>query len=293
MKIENRCPVCGGESFAAYTAPIAPFISDRMFQNACQTECLLLHCIKCDFRFFNLRPEALEMSRQYDDYRGIRYQQQREKYELGYTREFNQLIGNNSIEVKNRGAFLKQVLDNNSVPSDVSVLDFGGNDGRFIPVQMTGEKYCYDISGNEIIAGVTKLSRQELTGRTFDLVLLAHVLEHVPYPKELMEEVISVMSPSSLLYIELPDEVSLPFFQSCKKALRNVLLGPKENAVMHEHINQFTVSSLRNLLGEMGLKAMTIGTKRIDLGWMEVNILYCLSKKSGSTVSSEKLRVHK
>jgi len=288
MKIENRCPVCGGESFAAYTAPIAPFVRDRMFQNACEAECLLLHCIKCNFRFFNVRPDALEMSRQYDDYRGMEYQQQRERHEPGYTREFNQLIGNNATEIKNRGNFLKQLLEKNNVPGDVSVLDYGGNDGRFIPEQMTGEKYCYDISGNAIIAGVTKLSRQELSGKTFDLVLLAHVLEHVPYPKELMEEVVSVMSPSSLLYIELPDEVSLPFFQSCKKALRNVLLGPKENAVMHEHINQFTVSSLRNLLGETGLRAISIGTKRLDLGWMEVNILYCLSRKSEPAVLSDK-----
>lgn len=293
MKIENRCPICGGESFAAFTAPIAPFIRVRMFQNTCQTECLLLHCIKCNFRFFNVRPDALEMSRQYDDYRGTNYQQQREKYEPGYTREFNQLIGNNAIEIKNRGDFLRQILERNNVSGNVSVLDYGGNDGRFIPAQMTGEKYCYDISGNEIIDGVTRLSRQELSGRTFDLILLAHVLEHVPYPKELMEEVIAAMAPSSLLYIELPEEVSLPFFQSCKKAVRKIVLGPRENAVMHEHINQFTVASLRNLLREVGLKAISIGTKRIDLGWMEVNILYCLSRKSESAVSSDEMRVYK
>lgn len=279
MKIENQCPVCGGRSFAAYTAQIAPFIRDRMFQNAVQSDCLLMCCTKCKFRFFNVRPDASEMARLYEDYRGTNYQKQREKYEPVYTNELNNLIGNNELEVKNRGDILNRVLDRNSVQSNTSVLDFGGNDGRFIPERITGKKYVFDISGNATIAGIVKLSSQELIGKTFGLILLAHVLEHVSYPKELMKEVVSLMSPSSLLYIELPEEVSLPFIESCKKMMRDNLLGPSENGVMHEHINQFTTASLRNLLSEMELVCMDIGTRRIDLGWTKVNILYCLSKK--------------
>jgi len=282
MKIENRCPICGGESFTAYTAKISPFIHERMFQNAIQTECLLLCCNKCKFRFFNIRPDALEMARLYNDYRGASYQQQREKYESIYTKEFNHLIGSNEIEIKNRRGILNKVLKDNNVPDDISVLDFGGNDGRFIPEHLIGKKYCYDISGNATIAGVTKLSSLDLKGETFGLILLAHVLEHVSYPKELMKEVVSSMSPSSLLYIELPEEVSLPFIEACKKKMRSFLLGPTEHAVMHEHINQFTSASLRSLLREMELECVDIGSKRIDLGWSNVNILYCLSKKDSS-----------
>lgn len=280
MKIEERCPVCSGERFVSHPAQISPFIRERMFHNAGPNECLLQHCIKCDFRFFNIRPDSAEMDKLYSGYRGMSYQQQREKSEPFYTQSFNQMTGNNPIEVKQRGALLQQVLTKNGVSSDISVLDFGGNDGRFIPKHITGEKYCYDISGNAAVPGVSMLGSQDLIGRTFGLVLLAHVLEHVSYPRDLMKEVTSLMLSSSLLYIELPEEVSLTKLQLFKKIAKSVMFRSQQTPAMHEHINQFTTQSLRNLLVEMGLECIDIGTKRVDLGWAKVNLLYCLSRKS-------------
>lgn len=126
------------------------------------------------------------------------------------------------------------------------------------------------------------LGSKDLIGRTFDLVLLAHVLEHVSYPRDLMKEVISLMSSSSLLYIELPEEVSLTMLQLFKKNVKSALFRPQQTQqipIMHEHINQFTTRSLRNLLAEMGLECIDIGTKRVNLGWTKANLLYCLTRK--------------
>jgi hypothetical protein len=283
MKVENRCPVCYEENLVSRPAKIAPFIIDRMFHNTGPTECLFHHCINCDFRWFNIRPDASEMSNLYNDYRGKNYQQQRMKYEPSYTESMNQMIGNSDKEVEVRGELLNLVLKNNSVPRNISVLDFGGNDGRFIPKHVTGKKYCYDISGNSTVPGVSMLSSQDLIGRTFDLILLAHVLEHVSYPRDVMKEVTPLMSSSSYLYIELPDEVSIPIRRHLtryiKSLIREIIPRPLRPGLMHEHINQFTVRSLKILLLEMGLECIDIGTKRVDFGGEKVNLLFSLSRK--------------
>jgi len=97
-----------------------------------------------------------------------------------------------------------------------NVLDIGGNDGRNTP--FTNVATIWDVYD------------PRPTG-TFDLVVMAHVLEHVPYPQHLVATARSFLSDNGIIFAELP-------------------IDPPVDG-WHEHINQFNETSLRALFGTL------------------------------------------
>lgn len=295
MKIAQECPICGGSSSKSYYVNIAPFIRERMFQFNVPESCLFVHCTRCDFYYYSIRPDECEMEIFYSGYRNEKYQLQRHKHEPNYTADYNAMIGNHPVEIHNRITHLENVLRRNAVVDSIDILDFGGNDGRFIPPSISGHKYCYDLSDNNTIEGVIKLYQADLPKHRYDLILLSHILEHVSSPNELMNQVVSLMNEGNMLYIELPYERELieevfPRNTSLAMSLKGLLkhyrptwIFPSVSFALggsfcHEHINSFTEKSLEKVISNSGLTCIEIGTKRMSLGWLETDILYCLAK---------------
>jgi hypothetical protein len=296
MKFIDFCPICAGKNLISYQVNISPFLGERMFLDNSMKDCLFVHCEDCDFYFHNIRPEPNEMSRFYAGYRGEAYQKQRQKHEPNYTAELNAMIGNNPVEIQNRINALEEVLSRNRVSFDVSVLDYGGNDGRLIPTSISGKKFCFDLSNNDTVAGVINLKQEELFKNKYDLIMVSHVLEHVSYPKEVLCEVSELIQCGSYLYIELPYERAAvkEVFQGnigWKGALKGAFkryrpkwLFPSMsfglNPCLHEHINSFNEKSLAKLVSLLGFHCNDLGVKRMSLGWTEIDILYCLARKN-------------
>lgn len=163
-------------------------------------------CGYCGFRFCSVRWTDEQASRLYSGYRDSVYDAERSRFEPGYS------SGHLNAPREYIGEVEAWVLEH---LNPASVLDIGGNDGGNTPF---GDR-----------AVVWEIGQSRPAGR-FDLIILAHVLEHVPWPRALMAEARSFLADGGLVYVEVPIE------------------GPLD--IWHEHIQQFSRESLVAVLDD-------------------------------------------
>lgn len=195
----------------------------------------------------------------YHDYRSPSYNEERIKYEPSYATIAGK-VGQDEVEIHNRttalAAFLQRNLGSNQPHT---ILDYGGSDGRFIP-KIAGRKYVFEVSNVNPISEVTRINSETDLG-TYSLVLLAHVIEHVPHPLNLVRKVASCVEPGGFLYIETPQEIS----DEERRGLRNGT--PCFHVEIHEHINSYCVPAVNRLFEAAGLQVVAIESSSVDVGW--------------------------
>ena len=261
----DSCLICHSNDIVKYQACFSEFISRRVFDGI-QQKFDLCHCQYCGFAFYSYRFSDAEAERLYHHYRDDAYQRQRQACDDWYTKEINDLIGNNKKELESRHALLSGILKENIPNISVvqTVLDFGGDKGQFIPAVLNhAAKYVYDISGAPVNDGILKLNdiEAEKKMQRFDLILCAHVLEHVSDPNEVVSTLKSLMKAGQKLYLELPFDS--PFYKKITNniqylfnphySLKNIFkkymqMRTSKEFQMHEHINFFTKESVAALL---------------------------------------------
>jgi len=198
----NSCPCCASTRLQKWPAIVAPFIA----RYACGTEpqaCSLCECLSCTFRFFDSRLTDQEIGTLYAGYRGPGYFNARHRYEFWYSATVNGAIGNDPAEIESRKLNLAKLLSGRS-ESIVSVLDYGGDRGQFIPDQLGSMRYVFEISDATTVPGVTRLESVER--KQFDLVMLAHVLEHCSEPVKFVQELKPLANDHTIYYFEVPFE---------------------------------------------------------------------------------------
>lgn len=293
--LAEECPCCGSTRHTARPALVSPFIAAYVLKSPIRLT-RLLECLECRFRFFEDRFTDAEASVLYTEYRGDRYFRERHRYEPWYSRKLNDSIGGDENVIQVRRALVEQFLREHVDVSRIEdVLDFGGDRGQLMP-RLGVRRFVFEISGIDPVPGVTRIANaEELRGRTFDLVLLSHVLEHCSDPHAVLLDVLPrLRSEASLFYVELPFERTDLRWTSESPAYRGYLeavsrsarlamavdlystgLRAKWNVVpplgflkMHEHINFFDEGSLGRLLARSGLRvqAMSRRTIRSNLG---------------------------
>lgn len=285
MRSISVCPCCGGARSRAYPAVEAAFVADYALGRPPQRT-RLLECSDCGFRFFESRYEAAEVARLYSHYRGDAYFEARHRREFWYTRKINDAIGADAGEIAFRKQRLLDFLKPHLDPAGVDrVLDYGGDQGQFLPEGLGRSRFVYEISGLKAVPGVTMLAdASALTGQRFDLVLCAHVLEHLSEPESVLQEIAAVCAKDAWLVIELPWErygigfvwdqgplapfykaylafltrhprlFSLADFYSTALRLKTGHIPPFGFLKMHEHINFFTDGSISALLQRHGFE---------------------------------------
>ena len=93
--------------------------------------------------------------------------------------------------------------------------------------------------------GAQAVGRDAALAQEYDLVACCQVLEHVPYPADVLRDLVQAMRPGTLLYVEVPQE----------QLMRGPDPLPKKHH-WHEHINFFSERSLAALLANCGLKVV-------------------------------------
>ena len=285
MKISNSCIICGNIKIFKRSAILMPFIADRVFgwtpffleknfnirtikmgivySNVNSCYCKLCHLIYLDMRF-----DEDELKKLYKDYRGVKYNELRIKYEPEYKEMDNYIKNIYSIENRKKTEeYLSEHLDNFS-----EILDWGGGDGGNTP--FFGDKKInidiFDISGNKIkekinIRFINKVEKQ------YDLITALHVFEHVPYPLSLLNEIGRALKLDGYIYIEVPFE----------NIMRNVIDPINEKNHWHEHINFYSLQSLEIMLSKSKskFKIINISTQDISDNFRNCHIIRVLAKK--------------
>jgi hypothetical protein len=293
----SSCVVCGGRISVRRKGSVAPFLAHRIW-NRPAFPIDLVRCEQCDFMFFNPRLDPDEEGRLYSQYRSEEYQQMRHSTEPWYTKRFNAALSKPEL-MQTRRARLSEVLTRHLAGRPISnVLDFGGDRGALVRGLIPCAKpYVYDISavtpepGVERAADLAACRVQE-----FDLILNSNVLEHVAYPRVLLEQIRSVASDQTLLFIEVPFEfpfsrelvvrriVQLGVLLAARPSIGLSLAGPRGLCLMHEHVNYFGAKSLQALMASCRWSVIASDSYGLSQGPSGGGIMgWCLAKVSSAT----------
>lgn len=227
--------------------------------------CNTLECTVCGAIFLDYRFSEKELMRLYKDYRGSEYNALRTEFEPAYAGTVPHYHG--------RSAYLEAVESTLSpyLPSQPRVLDWGGDSGSNSPFRfLAGSLHVYDISGIEVCAEATKVSREECLANVYDLIVCSQVLEHVSYPVRVLQEITQLLRPETILYLEVPLEEVFRTTGDCTAR------GSTKRH-WHEHINFFSPASLEALARTCGLHILAYESMQVSLGWREsaVQMLIC------------------
>lgn len=89
----------------------------------------------------------------------------------------------------------------------------------------------------------------------FDFVSYYHVLEHIQEPDKELEEIRNLLADDGLLYI------SVPVWFNCLEEASGAICADFENLFHVNHLNVFSVQSLKNLLSVSGFEIIKIETQ--------------------------------
>lgn len=260
-------------------SPVKRFIRDfvakpgsilsRATQQAVFVEMQL--CSECDFLQTRVPFHDEDIRRLYLDYRSETYNRERTHFEPGYA-QVAELVGSNDVEIENRKHALGAILQGNVKLTDsFSILDYGGSKGEFIP-DLPAKKFVYDVSNAPALPGIERIySEDEL--RTYSLVLLAHVTEHVPNPLGLVRKLLTWIEPNGFLYIETPQEVCDADRERLSRGGNGIEIG------IHEHINSYCQKAVVRLLTAAGLDVVKAESGAMDCGWSSQVIVRALGRK--------------
>lgn len=258
MKIAKSCVCCGGTNLARSPAILMPFVAHRAFgwqpvevtpewglrtlkPGHAHAVCNSLRCGDCGLVFLDMRFDDEEMAAIYDHYRGEEYTALRDRYEPGY-RKVNDEVSGLLSYIPDIEKFLAPHL---SLPC--SILDWGGDTGQNTPFSANNTcLHIYDISNKPVLPGALAVGADVATSTHYDLVVCANVLEHVPYPLDLLGEVRKSMRPDTVLYIEVP-------FEEIIRTTADQTGLERKKKHWHEHINFYTRAALERLLARAGM----------------------------------------
>ena len=272
MKVAKRCVACESTKLRSSPAVLMPFVAHRIFGwtpvaidpswgirdlpvgTACSV-CKSLLCDECGLLFLDMQFDDDEMAALYFDYRGAKYCQQRERFEPGYSARNKQLLDGSKYI-----AAIEAFLQPHMVARSPRVLDWGGDTGINTPFRATAARHdILDISSRPLIDGARAVTGGDVEENYYDLIVYSNVLEHMPYPRQSLSEVVSAMRPNTLLYLEVPYEDVMRFAPTADARL-------KSKHHWHEHINFFTEQSLRAIVAEAGLKAVDRDSHLVTVG---------------------------
>jgi hypothetical protein len=216
------------------------------------TICRSLWCANCQFLFLDIRFTESELASLYREYRGEEYTVLREFYEPGYAaRNAGLLTGISYLDQIEE--FLRPYL-----PTRPTVLDWGGDTGRNTPFRSSAERVdIYDLSQQPVLEGLRGVTREEALASSYSLIVCSHVLEHVPYPGDLIRELLPMMGPETICYLEMPHEALM------RDSPMEAHLRKRH---WHEHINFFSANSLHYLLHHEGLEILAMRESSLPTG---------------------------
>ena len=265
-KSAKACLCCASVGLQSNPAVLMPFVADRALglapvrideswglktipQGMAHVLCKSILCNSCGFLFLDLRFDDEQMAGLYSGYRGVEYNDLREKYEPGYTAR-NQELRAGCGYVDKIEEFVSPWLP----AGPLSVIDWGGDTGVNTPFRGKAERVdVYDISSEPVLPGVGGVDKQAASTGRYALLVSSMVLEHLPDPAAAVQEMSDSMREDAVLYVEVPFEIIMD--QTTAERLA-------QKKHWHEHINFFTPDALKSLMKSAGLTVLAEMVKK-------------------------------
>lgn len=289
-RIATQCICCGGLNLQKSPAILMPFVSHRALglppanidaswglrmipQGIAYCLCNTLQCMQCGVLFMDIRFSDREMQRYYQGYLGKEYEDLREHYEPGFRSR------NESLKAQHQFLHLaREFILKHTNPKHI--LDWGGGNGINTPIIGGGRQVdVYDIGEGPTTPGTSRISKAQAFSSHYELIVCRHVLEHIPYPLDVLKEINQCMKKETFLYIEVPHEAIM---------VDKSNINPSDKRHWHEHINFFSIPSLEHLLRFCGLTSLSIQSSPIGGDGKTSscsNIIQVIAKKDNHTAS--------
>lgn len=202
----------------------------------------IVRCRKCGLIYQNPRKDALK-----DLYR-------EEYYHEGYP---------DKARLLNQGhALIREVAK--YVPAKAKVLEIGAGLGYTLKI---AKDKGWEVFGTEISNFAVNYAKEELglelfngnleeagfADNFFDLVIIAHVLEHLPDPLESLERIFHMLKNSGILYIAVPNIAN---FKAWLRKEKWGCLKPEH------HLYHFCLGSLKKIVRKAGFEIVHIETSQ-------------------------------
>lgn len=281
--IARHCICCAGEQLQRSPAVLMPFVALRVFghepveitadwglrdlrQGMAYTLCNSLQCQECGALFLDYRFTDEQMAALYHNYRDELYNAQRIRFEPNYVDVIP--------HYHERAAYLDEVEAwlAPHLPDAPAVLDWGGDTGINSPFRERNRLlHIHDISGVELVSGAERIEPQLIGKHRYDLVSCSQVLEHVSFPYDQVQRILPALHPTTLLYLEVPHEALI------REHPDSLELAPLKRH-WHEHVNFFTETAMRRLLGRLGLQVVDVLRLPVDVGWTRGEVMGVLAR---------------
>jgi 2-polyprenyl-3-methyl-5-hydroxy-6-metoxy-1,4-benzoquinol methylase len=199
MERLNKCPICENEKFSLFLNCVDYTVSRETFS--------IVQCTTCNFKFTNPRPEVDQLGKYY----------QSEDY-ISHSNTNKGFI-NSTYQAIRKYTLLKKLQLISKFYKTGNLLDIGCGTGEFMNVcknakwktigiepdaqarEMASRKYLLDIFPESHL--------KELRNESFDVITMWHVLEHVPFLNERIEDLKRLVKPNGIIIIAVPNCNSL------------------------------------------------------------------------------------
>lgn len=247
-----RCPVCDAPVSRSVAADVAPFIKKRA-QVADGIEVRSNFCGNCEHVFFTPFLSPVELSRIYSGYLDEEYMAVRAELEPSYDIEHRYFDGDERLVRSDFYSFFLSEFAH----FRGRVVDFGGGDGSygraaFPHADLVVIEHDYEEQGIDLEAELAKA----------DVLLCAHVWEHVPQPWPLFSRLTAALRPGAWVYVELPLEyqggLAEAFETLESREWAQEAFVPEPLRRMHEHIAHFSKRSAASLMARAGVEVLEV-----------------------------------
>jgi Methyltransferase domain len=280
--MSDSCVICGAAGSLIAYGTVAPFIVELAGLGSDESRrTSLMRCDPCDFVWYAERYDDATLAAIYSEYRDDGYVRTRRRWEPWYRASVNNAYDPGSPQIVGRTAFMTQVL---GATLDIqrlrSIADYGGDMGQFFPPEYPGPKFVIEVSGKPLLPGVTGVESLRELPEPPNLVICAHLLEHLPDPGAVVREIAEALPDDGYLYVEVPLDrpavhgwhattryrsylarlasvrpafVAADFATGVARNLGRAI--PRLGAVKEsEHINYYSARSMRVLIEQAGFR---------------------------------------